>query len=148
MWSVVSIGHKDPAWLNQALQPFIDRLKGPYALHFIHCSASKSAQKKADENLIIQQALPKQAYKIALDASGKQHDSTQFAHAIQRLQQQHAHLAFVIGGADGLNHTTLACCDAVWSLSALTFPHKLVQLILAEQLYRTFCILHHHPYHK
>jgi 23S rRNA (pseudouridine1915-N3)-methyltransferase len=57
-------------------------------------------------------------------------------------------LALMVGGPDGLDPACLARADTSWSLSALTFPHALVRVIVAEQLYRALSVLKGHPYHR
>ena len=86
------------------------------------------------------------AKKILLDPAGKQQDSLQFSKLIAKAEQESSDLIFVIGGADGLPADWRNRGDLLLSLSALTFPHELARVILAEQLYRAFTILRGHPY--
>jgi len=85
---------------------------------------------------------------VALDSKGKQMDSLQLAEFIQaKANQSVRSIAFVIGGAFGLDQAVLDKADLTWSLSKLTFPHQLVRLILAEQVYRACTILRNEKYH-
>ena len=83
---------------------------------------------------------------IALDDKGQQVSSEQLARRIGGFARREA--AFVVGGPLGLDRSFLARADWVWSLSALTFPHELVRVILVEQLYRALMLARGLPYHK
>lgn len=86
------------------------------------------------------------ARKILLDPAGKPMDSAAFAHALERAGMEGRDLVFVIGGHDGLPAGWRERGDQLLSLSAMTFPHELARAMLAEQIYRGFCILRKHPY--
>ena len=86
------------------------------------------------------------AKKILLDPAGKPQDSAQFTKLIAKAEQESRDLLFIIGGADGLPAAWRDRADLLLSLSALTFPHELARVILAEQLYRAFTTLRGHPY--
>jgi len=90
--------------------------------------------------------IPKLAtgYNIALDVLGKQIDSFQFS----TLLEDKTTINFFIGGAYGFHSNFLTQCDKVISLSQLTMAHKVANLVLCEQVFRSLCILNHHPYHK
>ncbi len=86
---------------------------------------------------------------IALTDKGKQRDTPAFAKMLETLQiKSGGVVSFIIGGAYGLDDSVLNKADHVLSLSSLTFSHQLVRLILLEQLYRAFSILHGTDYHK
>jgi 23S rRNA (pseudouridine1915-N3)-methyltransferase len=86
---------------------------------------------------------------VALDVTGESLSSKRFAQAFERLASRGKGIvAFVIGGADGLPKRVIGSADARWSLSALTFPHRLARLVLAEQLYRAMTILRGEPYNR
>lgn len=87
-------------------------------------------------------------YMLALAVQGTEDDSLAFAERLRGLLAGRRPLALVIGGAYGLSDTVLARADHLWSLSRLTFPHQLVPLVIAEQIYRAHTILTGHPYHK
>ncbi len=85
---------------------------------------------------------------LALDEAGIQMNSRKFASALDRLRQDYDQITVVIGGADGLDQSLRDRALAAWSLSAMTLPHLLVQVVLAEQLYRAWTIINGHPYHR
>ena len=86
------------------------------------------------------------ARKIFLDPAGKPMDSAAFAAVISKAEMEGRDLVFLIGGHDGLPPAWRERADLLVSLSAMTFPHELARAMLAEQIYRGFCILRNHPY--
>ena len=86
-------------------------------------------------------------YVVVLDEHGTLLDSPAFSKKIEMTFTRSRHLVFVIGGAYGVSGELLERADLVWSLSPLVFPHQLVRLLLAEQLYRAQEIAANHPYH-
>jgi 23S rRNA (pseudouridine1915-N3)-methyltransferase len=89
-----------------------------------------------------------QATKVLLDPQGKTFNSFQFAELVRKAEDRGRDLAFVIGGAEGYPAGWREKADLLWSLSAMTLPHELARVIVAEQIYRAFTILRGHPYSK
>jgi 23S rRNA (pseudouridine1915-N3)-methyltransferase len=85
---------------------------------------------------------------VALDVLGKSWSTPQLAQELAQWQQGGQGISLLVGGPDGLSPECLARADQRWSLSALTLPHPLVRILLAEQLYRAWSINHNHPYHR
>ena len=97
----------------------------------------------------LQAAIPPRSVIVVLDERGKQLGSRAFAEQLQRrLQSSAARIVFVIGGADGVSASLRDRADLVLSLGQMTFAHRIVRLIFAEQLYRAVTILQGHPYHR
>ena len=92
--------------------------------------------------------IPSGDWVIALDVEGKVLRSEQLAEQMESWRMRGSNLTFVIGGADGLAEDVRERADQTLSLSALTFPHYMVRLILAETLYRAWSISTGHPYHR
>ncbi len=92
--------------------------------------------------------LPRDAWIVALDERGEQWNSEAFAHQLEKWFGRRGGICFVIGDAQGLPAPVRAQADVVWSLSPLTFPHALVRVLVAEQIYRAASILAGHPYHR
>ena len=87
------------------------------------------------------------AYKVVLDPAGREITSAGLAALIEKAQTGAVReLLFLVGGADGLSESARRKAQVSLSLSRLTLPHELARVILAEQIYRAFTILHHHPY--
>lgn len=111
--------------------------------------ASSPAARKAQEAKAILAALPESTNLIALDEIGTTQTSQKFAHTIAMQNDNGTkNLFFVIGGPDGLDQSVRAKAKKILSFSPLTWPHQIVRLLLAEQLYRTTTILSGHPYHR
>lgn len=111
--------------------------------------ASGPDARKAEEARAIRAALPDRAVVVALDERGKSLPSPDFATRIADWRDAgRPSLALLIGGADGLDPALRAAADLVLSFSAMTWPHQLVRIMAAEQLYRATTILSGHPYHR
>jgi 23S rRNA (pseudouridine1915-N3)-methyltransferase len=110
--------------------------------------ASSSPARKAEEAKALRAVLP-EGIVIALDERGKTLGSEAFANQIARWRDDgKPALSFVIGGADGLDPSFVASATLTLSFSPLTWPHQLVRIMLAEQLYSATTILSGHPYHR
>lgn len=110
--------------------------------------ASAATTRKAEEARALEAALPDGVI-VALDERGKLMGSEAFAQQLARWRDDgKPGASFVIGGADGLDPAFAAKADLVLSFSPLTWPHQLVRIMLAEQLYRATTILSGHPYHR
>lgn len=104
--------------------------------------------KQAEAELLLG-SVPKGAIIVALDERGKTIPSREFANKIQAwLDQGRGDIAFIIGGADGLDESVRARADLLISFGSMTWPHMLVRPMLAEQLFRAHSILSGHPYHR
>jgi len=111
-------------------------------------AAGAQGQDKAAEAVRLRAALPAGARLVALDERGKTLTTATLAKQLARWREGGRDVAFVIGGADGLEAGLLKEAELVLSLSALTLPHALARVLLAEQLYRAWTILQNHPYHR
>ena len=109
----------------------------------------RPSDRMADEARRLESALPKGSKRILLDAGGKGIGSDDFAARLAAMRDQGASGAvFLIGGADGLDPALKARADLTVSYGAATFPHQVVRILLAEQIYRAITILSGHPYHR
>lgn len=126
------------------------RLPWPLALREVEAKGNLSpAERRKREAQLLKAELPPRARLVALDERGASLTSADFAARLGRWQEAGvADLAFLIGGADGLDPDLIAAAELVLSLSAMTWPHLLVRPLLAEQLYRAHTILSGHPYHR
>ncbi|MFQ5603114.1 MAG: 23S rRNA (pseudouridine(1915)-N(3))-methyltransferase RlmH [bacterium] len=107
------------------------------------------AQIKRIEAKDILSKLNNQDFFVALDRTGQQMPSTAFAAFLQEKQQSSAKmLTFVIGGSEGLEASLLNQANLTLFFSEMTFPHEMFKVMLLEQIYRAFTILHHENYHK
>jgi 23S rRNA (pseudouridine1915-N3)-methyltransferase len=93
-------------------------------------------------------ALPPGCVRIALDERGKQLTTAELARKLALWMQGGQDVAFMIGSADGLDQELKAGADLLLGLSAMTLPHAVVRVLLAEQLYRAMSMIRNHPYHR
>lgn len=143
-----------PAWVSEAYDQYLKRLPNTYHIELIEINPVKRT-KTANKNNILKQeserilaAIPANSTVIALDEKGKAVSSKHFSQKLDYWQLDAINPVFLIGGADGLSPECLQRSDDIWSLSALTFPHAMVRVIMIEQIYRAWSILQGHPYHR
>lgn len=149
-----SIGKANDNHINEGVNIYLQKLKSYCPTELIIIPPSKKAAKVTpsqtkiiEEELILKRLQPHH-YLILLDERGKLHDSIQWANQFQQLMNMGTKtVVILIGGAFGVSDNIKKHAKQTWSLSKLVFPHQLVRLILAEQVYRSFSILHNSPYH-
>ena len=145
--TVVSVGTKPPPNLQHQIDEFLKRLPASLRVEWrfvLHSAASDALTSKQQESEKILSTLP-DGFCILLDERGKEVSSEQFSSLV--FEKQHKNISFIIGGAYGVSEAVAERADQVISLSKLVFPHQLVRVLLAEQLYRAYCIHTNHPYH-
>ncbi len=112
-------------------------------------TAASADLRKADEAARLLASCPSNATILVLDEHGKDQTSAAFAQTIARFRDDGKQdLAFLIGGPDGHDHQLLKNCHVKIALGARTWPHRLVRIMLAEQIYRAVTIMLNHPYHR
>lgn len=149
-----SVGKENEPFIEEGLQYYLRKIR-PYnnielkLLQLPKRSATTDIeQAKQQEAELILKKLQANHYLILLDEKGKQLDSPHWAKQFQQLMNQGTKtLVLLIGGAYGVTDTIRKNAKQCWSLSSLVFPHQMVRLIVAEQVYRTFSILNNSPYH-
>lgn len=151
---IAAVGHKMPAWIESGFQEYAKRMPPECRILLkeikpVERSGSRTAETvMALEREKIEAALPKGARMIALDERGRDWTSVQLSQQLVQWQQDGRDVAFVIGGADGLDPAFKAGADTLVRISSMTLPHGMVRVILAEQLYRAWSITQNHPYHR
>lgn len=151
---IVSVGHRMPDWIETGFHEYAKRMPPECRILLkelkpVDRSGSRTAETvMAQERVRIEAALPKGARVIALDEHGKDLTTMQLSTHLTKWQRDGRDVAFVIGGADGLDAGFKACADMLVRISSLTLPHGLVRVLLAEQLYRAWSITQNHPYHR
>ncbi|UWE15209.1 23S rRNA (pseudouridine(1915)-N(3))-methyltransferase RlmH [Herbaspirillum huttiense] len=151
---IAAVGHKMPAWIETGFQEYAKRMPPECRIILkeikpVERSGSRTADTvMAQEREKIEAALPKGARVIALDERGRDWTSVQLSQQLVQWQQDGRDVAFVIGGADGLDPGFKAGADTLIRISSMTLPHGMVRVMLAEQLYRAWSITQNHPYHR
>lgn len=146
---IITVGKRHEAWVADGIDRFAKRLKKPYDLAFKlvpHTTAGEQRSRDEESAAIMKQLRPTD-HVMLLDERGKNFSSPQLAGQLQQLFDTSHSVALVIGGAYGVNDQLRARADTVWSLSNLVFPHQLVRLMVAEQIYRAQEISAGRPYH-
>ena len=150
---LLAVGHAKPGPARDLFEAYQGRLRP--RLELIEVEERRrlaGAELKRREAALLSEALARRASKpvvVALDERGRAMDTAAFARQFQRWRDRGAgELAFLIGGADGLDPALVAAADLPLSLGPMTWPHFLVRGLLAEQLYRCQQILAGHPYHR
>ena len=149
-----SIGKENDGYIEDGIKHYFQKIKPYNPIELVVIQLPKKAAttdvertKKQEEELILKR-LQAQHYLVLMDERGKMLTSPQWAQQFQQMMNQGTKtLVILIGGAFGVTDEVRKQAKQVWSLSSLVFPHQLVRLILAEQVYRTFSILNNTPYH-
>lgn len=152
---IIAVGGKMPAWVQEGYGEYAKRLpRGDMSVELIelplgkrgkNCDIARVMEAEADA---IVAAVGKTDKIIALDVLGKSVSTEVLADKLSTWRLDGQDICLLIGGPDGLAARVLATADEKWSLSALTLPHPLVRVLVMEQLYRAWTVIHHHPYHK
>ncbi|BBA36905.1 rRNA large subunit methyltransferase [Methylocaldum marinum] len=151
---LVAVGNRMPGWVTEAYSEYAKRLPRECELvlkEIVPAKRGKNAdiaRSIEEEGERILAALPRNVHVIALDVAGKEWSTPELAEALARWLESGRDVALLVGGPDGLSPACLKRANQRWSLSKLTFPHPVVRIIVAEQVYRAWSILQHHPYHR
>ena len=143
-----------PDWVDVASNDFIKRLPAEIKINTILLPIIKRGKNPdiprviRDESRKLLTAVPKHSLLVVLDVLGKPVTTMKFSSLLESWMQQAQEVSIVIGGPDGMSDELLSQSSLKLSLSALTFPHPLVRVILLEQIYRAWSILNNHPYHR
>ncbi len=155
--TVICVGKIKEAFYRNAIGEYVKRLGRYTKLEILEVADEKTPDHASEimEDKIRQKEgerafrlIPENAYVIALAIEGKEMSSEELANNIHHLTiQGESHLVFLIGGSLGMCPALLQKADLLLSFSRMTFPHQLMRVILLEQIYRSFRIIHGDPYH-
>ncbi len=127
---------------------YAKRIRPSLELIEIHEVKGQADEVKLKETQALLKAIPEKSLIISLDEGGKNYNSLEFTYHIQKWLEFSKSISFVIGGAEGLHISALQASYEVISLGKATWPHMIVRILLAEQIYRVQTILNGHPYHR
>jgi len=151
---LIAAGTRLPDWITAGFDEYQRRLRTPLSIELIEIPV---AQRRPGENpqpaitregALMLEAVKDGDFVVALDVGGKSMSTEQLRDWLARRLQEGRPISLLIGGPDGLAAACLERADQRWSLSALTMPHGLVRIVVAEQLYRATSMLAGHPYHR
>jgi 23S rRNA (pseudouridine1915-N3)-methyltransferase len=151
---VLAVGTRMPSWVAEGYREYAKRMPPGVVLELIEIkpearTTGKSvAQMLAAEAARMRAALPKGGRVIALDERGKEIGTRGLALQLETWMREGGPVVFLVGGADGLDASLKNSASMQLRLSAMTLPHGLARVLLAEQLYRALAIIGGHPYHR
>lgn len=143
-----------PAWVTAGFNDYATRMPAQCSLQLHEIAAGRRtrgadlARIAADEGARLLAHIPTHAYTIALERNGRVLSTEGLADRLRGFLQNEPAVAFLIGGPEGLSAAAVAASRECWSLSALTLPHPLVRVLLAEQIYRAWSLINNLPYHR
>ena len=153
--NLVAIGTKMPEWVEAGIREYQKRLPRNFELVVTEIPLPRRSKTNADidrlrdkEGKALLNAVSGNQYVVALDVRGKALGTEALAAKMQVIMQEGRDLALLVGGPDGLSGECLETAAEIWSLSALTLPHTVVRIVVAEQVYRVWSVLAGHPYHR
>jgi 23S rRNA (pseudouridine1915-N3)-methyltransferase len=151
---LIAVGTKMPAWIETGYREYERRFCSDIHLSLVEIPAGKRG-KNADIKRILQKegeltlaAIPKGNRIVTLEVTGKPLTTPQLAENLSKWQMDGRDVSLLIGGPEGLSPECIAASEQKWSLSALTLPHPLVRVLVAESLYRAWSVNTNHPYHR
>lgn len=146
--TVISVGKKHDRELAGAIADFEKRLRAPFNFEwrFLPNSNFEGEKARVEESERLEKLLSKDDFVILLDERGKNLSSPEFSQILSE-NLAHSNIKIVIGGAFGVSQEFRSRANLVWSLSKLVFPHQIVRLVLAEQIYRAQEIAKGSKYH-
>lgn len=149
---LLAVGTRSAPWVSAGFQDYVARLPRECALRLTEVPTAKRTRNTPVATMLEKEgarllaAVPVGARVLALDRLGEPWDSRTLSAMINRWLLDSRDVALLVGGPDGLAPACLERAESCWSLSPLTLPHGLVRVVIAEQLYRAFALLHGHPY--
>jgi 23S rRNA (pseudouridine1915-N3)-methyltransferase len=151
---ILAVGNKMPEWITTGFNEYAKRMPREASISLIEVKPEPRTTGKTVPQIMeaeaqrIESALPKDVTRVVLDERGNHLDTKQIAQKMHDWLGGGRDVAFIIGGADGLHESVRASAQLLLALSALTLPHGMARVLLAEQLYRAHSLLHNHPYHR
>jgi 23S rRNA (pseudouridine1915-N3)-methyltransferase len=138
---LIAAGTRLPGWIDDGVANYAKRFARGLKFELVEIPLTRESER-------MQAAIGARDYVVALEVTGRVLSTPELAQWLALRRAGGRDLALLIGGPDGLDPALSARADFRWSLSPLTFPHGLVRILVAEQLYRAQSILEGHPYHR
>jgi 23S rRNA (pseudouridine1915-N3)-methyltransferase len=151
---LVAVGEKMPGWVQTAYREYARRLTADVRLSLTEIAPGRRHKSASVRKAMLDEgerqvaAIGRGTLVIALEVEGQPWSTGDLARQMRNWLGQGRNVDLLVGGPDGLSEAARARADQQWSLSPLTLPHPLVRVVLAEQLYRAWSMLHGHPYHR
>lgn len=158
MIRIAAVGRVKEKWMRDGLADYLKRIQPYEKIEVVEVDDEKAPESNSDaENEAVKLTEGRKLLKnikdndfvILLDLAGKEVDSVSLSKKIEEIHTRgYNRITFVIGGSLGVSKELISRADMRWKISVNTFPHQLCRIIVAEQIYRAFRILHNEPYHK
>lgn len=158
MIRIAAVGRVKEKWMRDGLADYLKRIQPYEKIEVVEVDDEKAPESNSDaENEAVKLTEGRKLLKnikdndfvILLDLAGKEMDSVSLSKKIEEIHTRgYNRITFVIGGSLGVSKELISRADMRWKISVNTFPHQLCRIIVAEQIYRAFRILHNEPYHK
>lgn len=151
---IIAVGHKMPGWIEDGFGEYVKRMPREFAISLVELKPDKRSGGRTPQQVMEEEAgrilaaIPQGARVFALDERGANWTTMKLAEQMKEWHTDGRDAVFIIGGTDGLDPSVKKRADQLLQLSAMTLPHGMVRVLLAEQLYRAYSILHNHPYHR
>jgi 23S rRNA (pseudouridine1915-N3)-methyltransferase len=150
---IVALGQRMPAWVDAAFDDYARRLPREFALELFEVKPEPRGRGRTVAQILAAEArriaaATKGSRVVALDERGEAWTTTRLAERLRDWRDRGEAIVFVIGSADGIAEAIKRDADVIVALSALTLPHGLARVLLAEQIYRAVSLLTGHPYHR
>ena len=150
---LVAVGNRPPEWVSKGFTEYARRLPREMPLELIEVPPATGRkggfeQVRETEGQRLLARVGSRDWVVALDERGKTWSTLDLAEKLDNWRMQGRDVTFLVGGAEGLADVCRARADEVLSLSAMTLPHALVRVVLAEQVYRAWTVMSGHPYHR
>jgi len=152
--NLISVGNRMPGWVQQGYDEYAKRMPKECTLVLKEVMPGKRGKNSdiprivRDEGERMINAIPARTHIVTLDIPGKSWTTPELSSAMKRWMESGQNLALMVGGPEGLSDSVRELSNESWSLSRLTFPHPIVRILVAEQLYRAWSLLNNHPYHR
>jgi len=151
--TVVAVGQRQPAWADTACEDYLKRFPPDWKVEVKAIKAEPREGKPIPaimqaEAQRIEAAMDRGVRRIILDERGTRLTSVDLSRRAEAWMHDGRDVVFVIGGADGIDPALKQTADETMRLSDLTLPHAMARVMLLEQLYRAWSLLHNHPYHR
>ena len=151
---LIAAGTRLPDWINAGFREYQKRLRAPLVLELVEIPVTTRRAGEGPDRAVAREgdlmmaAVGRDDYVVSLEVTGRVMNTEQLCAWLAERLRDARPLALLVGGPDGLAETCRSRANQSWSLSALTLPHGLVRVVLAEQIYRAMSLMAGHPYHR
>ena len=148
MIKIICVGKLKEDYLKKAIEEYKKRITKYSKIEIIELEDESNGNILEKEKTKILKYINEKDYVITLEINGSSIDSIELSKKVESIYLNYSNITFIIGGSYGLHDDIKKRSNSALSFSKLTFPHQLFRVMLLEQIYRSFKIMHHETYHK